>query len=73
MLKSGQPLEAITTRFPTLPHVGKSPVIDSGKNGVIAKGSTQQLDAAEVPSTDVAVAGMEHAPLLQSLQANALA
>ena len=73
MLKRGQPLEAITTRFPTLPHVGKSPVIDSGKNGVIAKGSTQQLDAAEVPSTDVAVTGMEHAPLLQSLRATAIA
>lgn len=65
MLARGEKLDAIETRFPVEPHINKIEAVDPGKkNGVIAKGSTVQLDQAEVPaSRNVALSGMEHSTL----------
>ena len=57
MLAQGTPLSEITARFP-IPEIHHEPSLapeKSGKNGVIAKGSTVQLDQAEdTPSTMLA-------------------
>ena len=76
MLAHGEKLETINARFPVAPHANNIPIPDDAgkKNGVIAKGSTTNLEVAEdAPSTqNVSVSGMEHS-LLASAQANAIA
>lgn len=68
MLAEGQSLEAIQQHFGvTLPATfaeQKTPV--SEKNGVIAKGSTMQLDAT--PAMKIDVNSIAHEPMLQSAQ-----
>lgn len=65
-LRNGATLEAALESYPvTLPSLQESAVPESGKNGVIAKGSTLQLDGAEghVPHSKIAVdsiAGHSH-------------
>jgi hypothetical protein len=66
MLASGNSLDQINARFPIMPQAAvKKDVAPEGKNGVIAKGSTVQLDAAPIanaseytdtPRTEVAAA-----------------
>ena len=75
MLARGEKPDAIDARFPIAPHADQIPALPDGskKNGVIAKGSTVQLDEAELPATtNVAVGGMEHS-MLASAQANSIA
>lgn len=66
-LKSGVSLETALAPYPvTLPQLHENAVPESAKNGVIAKGSTLQLDSAEgsAPTNKIAVdsiAGHSHA------------
>ncbi len=54
MLKNGGTLEDIVQRFPVplAPQSDKKKEVDD-KNGVIAKGSTMQLDQADMPQTKI--------------------
>lgn len=54
MMQTGATLEQVAKRFPVplAPRVDKKKEADE-KNGVIAKGSTMQLDQAEIPATTV--------------------
>ena len=71
MLHQGDSLEMVTQRFPVTAHVTipASAAIDPGKkNGVIAKGSTVQLDEAESaapPQTMVEAGSVATQPMLE--------
>jgi hypothetical protein len=65
MLTKGEPLAKVLERFPVELHHGASiPQKNSGKNGVIAKGSTLQLNIAMPPTTVDATTIEGSTPLL---------
>lgn len=64
MLTSGASLAQVAERFPIAPHTPQSKKVVEEKNGVIAKGSTVQLDRTEhaLPATSIdahSISGLE--------------
>ena len=71
MLTQGSTLEQVTKRFP-IPTPKPIAKKESEKNGVIAKGSTMQLDVAEAPATQIDPASVRELAPLSSASSLAL-